>query len=137
MPVIFTDTPRLSNWLKFEFEPALGYTREAIVLNDAAGGTYKNGTVLGKITASGKYKISLSAAGDGSNTPAGVLFADGLGLSSDMVLSAGVDANAIMLARGPALVSDVGLTYGTGHTASTVKTAFAALNPPIQVVTGL
>lgn len=137
MPVIFTDTPRLSNWLKFEFEPALGYTREAITLNDAAGGTYKNGTVLGKITATSKYQVSKTAAGDGSQTPAGVLFADGLGLSSDMVLSAGVDTPALMLARGPALVSDVGLVYGTGHTAASVKTAFAALNPPIQVVTGL
>ena len=37
------------------------------------GGVYKRGTVLGMITASGKYTASVKTATDGSETPAAIL----------------------------------------------------------------
>ncbi|WP_411197249.1 head decoration protein [Klebsiella variicola] len=37
------------------------------------GGTYKRGTVLGLVTASGKYKLSVKTATDGSETPVAIL----------------------------------------------------------------
>ncbi len=37
------------------------------------GGTYKRGTVLGMFTASGKYKLSVKTATDGSETPVAIL----------------------------------------------------------------
>lgn len=37
------------------------------------GGTYKRGTVLGMVTASGKYKLSVKTATDGSETPVAIL----------------------------------------------------------------
>lgn len=37
------------------------------------GGAYKRGTVLGVITASGKYKLSVKTATDGSETPVAIL----------------------------------------------------------------
>ncbi|HCT9408471.1 TPA: head decoration protein, partial [Raoultella ornithinolytica] len=37
------------------------------------GGTYKRGTVLGVVTASGKYKLSVKTATDGSEKPAAIL----------------------------------------------------------------
>ncbi|HBZ3706010.1 TPA: head decoration protein [Klebsiella quasipneumoniae] len=40
------------------------------------GGVYKRGTVLGMITASGKYTISVKTATDGSETPAAILVDD-------------------------------------------------------------
>lgn len=40
------------------------------------GGVYKRGTVLGMITASGKYTASVKTATDGSETPAAILVDD-------------------------------------------------------------
>ncbi|EPB5124282.1 MULTISPECIES: head decoration protein [Klebsiella/Raoultella group] len=40
------------------------------------GGTYKRGTVLGVVTASGKYKLSVKTATDGSEKPAAILVDD-------------------------------------------------------------
>lgn len=40
------------------------------------GGVYKRGTVLGMITASGKYTVSVKTATDGSETPAAILVDD-------------------------------------------------------------
>ncbi|HHJ4165606.1 TPA: head decoration protein [Raoultella ornithinolytica] len=40
------------------------------------GGTYKRGAVLGVVTASGKYKLSVKTATDGSEKPAAILVDD-------------------------------------------------------------
>lgn len=40
------------------------------------GGAFKRGTVLGLITASGKYTIATAAANDGSQTPVEILVDD-------------------------------------------------------------
>lgn len=37
------------------------------------GGTYRRGTVMGMVTASGKYKLSVKTATDGSETPVAIL----------------------------------------------------------------
>lgn len=53
-----------------------GYiSREEVTIATAAG-ALKAGTVLGIITASGKYTVYDNDATDGSQTAAGVLFAD-------------------------------------------------------------
>ena len=69
------------------------------------------GTVLGKITAGGKYTISLAAASDGS----GVV---------DLVLAEDCDASsadklAIAYERGDFIQE--ALTLGAGHTAASIK----------------
>ncbi len=69
------------------------------------------GAVLGKITASGKYNLSLSAAADGSQTP-------------DLVLAEDTDASAgdkvtIAYSRGDFIEQK--LTIGTAHTADTIR----------------
>lgn len=132
MSVIATDSTRFSAVVKSEFQPELGYCRESVVINDTAQ-TIKVGTVLGKVTATGKYRVALSASSDGSQTPVGVYIADGIGQSGDLVLAASTDTKAIILARGPAIVADAGLTLGTGITAAAAKTALQALNPPVLV----
>ncbi|EOK5841654.1 head decoration protein [Enterobacter roggenkampii] len=40
------------------------------------GGDYKRGTVLGRVTASGKYTACLKTAADGSETPCAILVDD-------------------------------------------------------------
>jgi hypothetical protein len=97
------------------------------------------GTVLGKVTGTGKYKVCQTNAVDGSQTPAAIYIADGLGLSGPLTLAAATDTKAIVLARGPAIVADIGLAFGAANqpTVSACKTAFAALVPPVLVETGL
>lgn len=126
MAVIATESTRFSAVVKYELEPQLSVCRESIVINDAAA-TLRVGAVLGKVTATGKYKLALNAAVDGSQTPVAVLIADGLGQSTDIALPANTDTKALVLARGPAIVADAPLQLGTGITAAIAKTGLAAV----------
>jgi len=85
----------------------------------ASGQNGKRGWVIGKITASGKYVLSLAAAEDGSQTPVGIL-------AFDQDASA-ADRNASMYLSGE--FDQDALIYGAGHDAASVKAAFA--NKPI------
>lgn len=137
MAVFATDSTRLSGVVKYEFDPQIAFCRESIVINDPAADTYKVGAVLGKITASGKYRLAKSASADGSQTPAAVYIADGLGLSTDLAVAAATDVKALALVRGPVILSDAGLSLGTGTTLAAVKTAFLALSPAMLVETAV
>lgn len=137
MPVIATESTRFSAVVKYEFEPWIGYTRETITINDPAGGVYKVGSVLGKITASGKYRLALSASGDGSQTPAVLLITDGLGQSTDVVIPANTDVKVTAIVRGPVILADAGLSLGAGITVAAVTAAFGAINNPIIVETAV
>jgi hypothetical protein len=136
MTVIATDSTRFSAVVKSEFEPASGYCRDKIVLNDTAQ-TLPVGAVLGKVTATGKYRLALSASADGSQTPAAIYIADANGYSTPTYLAASTDTNAVAITRGPVILADLGLTLGTGITLAAVKAAFAALDPTILVEAAL
>ena len=56
MAVFATDSTRFSALVKHEYEAATAFCRESVVINDAAG-TLRVGAVLGKVTATGKYKL--------------------------------------------------------------------------------
>lgn len=80
------------------------------------GEVIPRGTVLGKITASGKYIQSLAAAQDGSETP-------------DLILAEAVDAtaadvSALAYARGDFNAS--ALTLGAGHTVASITEGLRA-----------
>lgn len=79
-----------------------------------SGQNLVRGAVLGKVTASGKYVLSASAASDGSQVPAAILV-------DDINASAG-DAAVLGYTRGDFLSS--GLTLGAGHTVASVRAAF-------------
>jgi len=85
--------------LKYEVNP--NFTRETITL--LAGTAYPVGAVLGRITASGKYKLSTSGGSDGAQTAAAILLY--------AVDATTADATAIILARGPAIVSKAALVF--------------------------
>ena len=131
MSVIAQSSTNFGGVVKYEFDPATAFCRESIVINDSAQ-TLKVGAVLGKVTATGKYRLSLAASNDGSQTPAAILLTDGLGVSVDLALTANTDTKAIVLVRGPAIVADAGLQLGTGITAAAVKTALAAANVLVE-----
>ena len=132
MAVFATDSTRFSAVVKQEFEATSGYCRESVVINDAAA-TLRVGAVMGKVTATGKWKLSASAAVDGSQNPAGVLIADGLGLSGDIALVATTDTKALVLARGPVIVADAALQLGTGTTLAAASAALKALGILVEV----
>ena len=98
MPVL-TEPPSMGDVLKYEVNP--NYTREVVTL--LAGLPYPVGAVLGRITASGKYKLATSGGTDGAQTATAVLL-----YAVDATLA---DAVGIVVARGPAIVSRAALAY--------------------------
>lgn len=98
MPVL-TQPPGMGDILKYEVNP--NYTRETVTL--LAGMPYPVGSVLGKITASGTYKLATSGGTDGAQTATAVLLYP--------VEATLADATGIVLVRGPAIVSRAGLAY--------------------------
>lgn len=81
-----------------------------------SGQNVVRGAVLGKITAGGKYNLSLSAAADGSQTPVAIA-------AQDMDASGG-DKTIQVFLRGDFKASK--LTYGASHTKATLFEALAA-----------
>jgi|DewCreStandDraft_5_1066085.scaffolds.fasta_scaffold00555_27 hypothetical protein len=84
----------------------------------ASGQNLVRGALLGKITASGKYVLSLAAAIDGSQTPVAILAED--------VDATGGDKSGIVYISGD--FSETAITYGTGHTADSVRAGLRDLN---------
>jgi hypothetical protein len=72
MAVISTSTHTLSNVVKQEYLPDMAYCRELVIVNGPAA-TLAIGTVLGKVSATGKFKVSIETAIDGSEVPAAVV----------------------------------------------------------------
>ena len=96
---VLTQPPTVGDVLKYEVNP--NYTREIVTL--LMGMPYPVGSVLGRITASGKYALSANTAADGAETATAVLL-----YAVDATLA---DATGIVLARGPAIVSRAALAY--------------------------
>ena len=96
---VLTQPSSLGDILKYELNP--NYTRETVTL--LAGTAYPVGAVLGRITASGKYKLATSGGTDGAQTAAAMLL-------YAVDASAG-DRTGIALVRGPAIVSKVTLIF--------------------------
>lgn len=82
-----------------------------------SGQVLTRGALLGRITADGKYVLSLSASSDGSQAPVAVLVDD--------VDATGGDKAGLAYIRGDFL--SAGVTFGTGHTAASVGAALRDL----------
>jgi hypothetical protein len=101
MPVL-TMNPTLGDLLKFELNGS--YCRETVTLK--AGTSYTLGAVLGKITASGKYRLSpnTTVTGDeGAETAIAVLL--------ETVDATAADKTGLIAARGPVIVSKAALGF--------------------------
>lgn len=111
MAIIATESNRFSNVVKHEYDPATAYCRDVVTVNDAAA-TFKVGAVLGKVTATGKYKLVTVAAADGSEVASAVVIADANGNSGDVTIPATTDTKVLVLTRGPVIVSKSMLQLG-------------------------
>ena len=111
---VLTMAPTLGDLLKYELNGNV--SRETITLK--AGTNYALGSVLGKITASGKYRLSPAAevVGDeGADTASAVLLG--------AVDASGGDKIGLILARGPAIVSKAALVFDASVDQAAEKTA--------------
>lgn len=95
---LFTENKRFSHTVKRELWPEQGFTRAVVTYNGVAG-DLKIGTVLGKVTANGKYKIPVQGAVDGS------LVADAIVIEDKLSVALNTDTKVLVLLRGPAVVS--------------------------------
>lgn len=87
------------------------------------GSTYLAGSVLGRVTASGKLKLSASAAGDGSQAPMAILPHDVSAFAADGTTAE--DKTVAVAVQG--YVNETALVLGAGHTIASVKEALRAL----------
>ncbi|TAN60283.1 MAG: head decoration protein [Magnetospirillum sp.] len=101
MPTL-TASPTLGDLLKFECHP--GYCRETVTMK--AGVSYPLGAVLGRITASGEYRLSPAAevVGDeGAEVAVAILL-------QTVDATDGV-ATGLIAARGPVILADGALVF--------------------------
>ena len=87
------------------------YPRVARVVTIASGANLAQGALLGKITASGKFKLSASAATDGSEVPDAIL--------AEAANAAAADVQAVVYFSGE--FNESALSLGAGHTLASVK----------------
>jgi hypothetical protein len=126
MSVFATSTNRFSQVVKHEYEPSLAFCRDVIVINDVAA-TLKTGAVLGKVTATGKYKLVDSAAVDGSQNAAAVIISDNAGMSRDITIAAATDTTVVAITRGPVIVAKESLSFAANVNSGQQVTALAQL----------
>ncbi len=86
-------------------------TRDVTLTDISSTGALVRGTVLGKVTADGKYGISLAASVDGSQMPRAILVKDADPSGGDVIASIYDEGE----------FNEDRLTYGTGHTADSVR----------------
>ena len=114
MPVI-AETAHAGGFLVWE--ALRDYCRETVTL---AAGKLQPGTVLGKITASGKYAAHDPAASDETETAVAVLW--------DHADASAGDTPVVALVRGPAIVNRHDLVFAGTPTAEQIAAAHAALS---------
>lgn len=93
--------------------------------SNAPGTLLLRGTILGQVTASGKYVVSTSAASDGSQTAHAVLAADCDTSGGDVVAPAYFSG----------VFADFACTFGPGQTQATVEAQLRAANSGIYIRT--
>ena len=112
MSVIATEKARLSNLVKYEEGGQNYFSRDEVTI--LSGETVNIGSVLGKVTASGKYVLSDADAVDGSEVAAAICLQN-LG-------TVAADTAAVVLVR-DAIVSDQALVWHANNDAAEIAAA--------------
>lgn len=125
MPIIAIDDKRYSSVVKHEHLPEKGYCKTMVTVNGAAG-SIAIGTVLGKVTATGKYKVVQATATDGSEVAVAIVVGNQYGQPVTTVQAANTDTSYLVLHRGPAGVARGALVVGNTVTAGALTNAVYA-----------
>lgn len=115
MPV-YTETNRHGDVVKREWEPL--YNRETVTV--ASGQHLRVGAVVGQITAGGQFRAVELSGSTGAQNAAGVL------VWRDVDATTGAQ-QAVVLRRGPAVVSQNALVWPAGITAPQIAAFIAQL----------
>jgi hypothetical protein len=123
---------KYSDVVKYEQMPEFAWCRERVVALEGSAKTYAVGTVLGKISASGKYRIQDAASVDGSEVAAVVV-------AEDKAVPATTDTSVLAFVRGDLILNKALLVVGAGtDTAPELQAVYDALAAKrILVNTGL
>ena len=119
---VLTQPPTMGDVLKYELNP--NFTRETVTL--LVGTSYPVGAVLGRITASGKMKLSTATGTDGAQNTAAVLLYE--------VDATAADTTGIVVLRGPAIVSKAALVFDASVDDAAKKAAKHAQLTAIGIV---
>lgn len=95
--------------------------KDVLVVNTAAITTIPPCTVLGKITATGKFIPAVETAVDGSKVAAAIYIGDATGAVTDTVTVAATDTNVLALVRGKVVVSKDALVLDATYNDATKK----------------
>ena len=121
MAVIATSLQTISNVVKHEYGADFAYCKELVTVNDTAG-TLAIGTVLGVVTADGKYKRAVQTAVDGSAVAAGIV-------AAAKTIVGATDTQVLVYVGGPMGVSKGGLVLDATYDTDAEKLAvYTALN---------
>lgn len=120
MAKIGTRGPRVGNLVKAETLVEHGYCREPITVNVASETALSVGSVLGKVTATGKYVPHDPDAVDGSEVVAAISL-------ENITVAATTDTEVAGLVRGQAIVGRDALVYDVAHDAAQKTAAEAEL----------
>lgn len=102
MTVFATEKQRYGNLVKYEDSPELNWCTKEVTVREAANTDYLLGMVLGKVTATGKYKISKADAVDGSEVPVAVVL-------DYFTIAANTDKKMVCMVNGEAILSKAAL----------------------------
>ena len=126
MPVISQTYPTDGNLVIYEEGCEVGWTREGVVVNETVDTVYGHGTVLGKVTATGKWKVCSPSATDGSQNAAGIVRWQSTANGGDFTVKAITDTRVVISVRGAMIVSKGALRFGPGFTTQVQKDAAIA-----------
>jgi hypothetical protein len=120
--------PSLGDLLKYELNG--NFTRETVTLK--SGTDYPLGAVLGKITASGKYRLAPAAEVTGDEGAE-----NALAVLIEAVDASNADATGLIIARGPVILSEAALVFDPSVDQAGEKTAKKAQLAAIGIVSRL
>ena len=126
MPVISQTYPTNGNLVIYEEGREVGWTRKGVVVNETVDTVYGHGTVLGKVTATGKWKVCSPSAVDGSQNAAGIVRWQSTANGGDFTVKAITDTRVVISYRGSLMVSKDALRFGPGFTTQVQKDAAIA-----------
>lgn len=122
--VKMNDTPE-----KFEFHT------DVVTANETGTPTYNLGTVLGVVTATGKYKICVQTAVDGSQIPSAVYIGNSFGQVVSTTLVASTDTKVLVISRGKIVLSAQALQLDASfNTGTLIAGAYQTLKTNNQIL---
>lgn len=120
MALVATRKPLLGNLVKHEYATNHGYCREVAVVNVASATELSVGSVLGKVTATGKFVPRNPAGIDGSEVAAAIVV-------ENKSVAATTDTDVAVIVRGPAVLADGALVFDVAHNAGQIETAISEI----------